>query len=115
MHIAAFIVLLSPLSLKAARWVDKAESTTLIAGGLVVLAFIAAMMQHLTGNILFEVVLGQLAKTIPAEAYAGIWTAVFFAYPVERSILIASAVLIGTPLIWTICKNPILRVRKQET
>jgi hypothetical protein len=111
MHIVAFAVLISPLGRKATQWVDSAK-TKFIGIGLAILTFIGIMMQHLMGNILFEVVLGQLTTTVPAGAYPGIWTTVFFAYPVERSILVVSAVLVGTPLIYIIKKNPFLRLGK---
>ncbi len=62
MHIAAFIVLISPLGHRAGQWV-KSE-TTLITAGFVILAFIGTMMQHLTGGILYEIVFGQLTHTV---------------------------------------------------
>jgi hypothetical protein len=96
MHIAAFVVL---LSFMAARWLQTVDYRK-IAFGVAIFAFIGTMIQHLTGNILFEVVLGQVTTSIPAVAYPGIWTTVFFVYPVERLILIISAVLVGTPLVY---------------
>ena len=66
--------------------------------GFAILAFIGTMMQHLTGGILFEVVLGQIAKTIPTVAYIGIWSTVFWIYPWERLALIIGAVLVGVPV-----------------
>lgn len=114
MHIVAFAVLLSPLGRKAAQWVDTAKQTKLIAIGLTILAFIGTMMQHLTGNILFEVVFGQIGNPpiIPTAAWPAEWALVALAYPIERLVLIISAVLVGTPLIWILNKNPILRPRK---
>jgi hypothetical protein len=114
MHIVAFVVLLSPLSRKAARWVDAALQPKLVGIGLVILAFIGTIMQHLTGNILFEFVFGQIGNPpiIPVGAWPGEWTLVVLAYPVERSILILSAFLIGTPLILILSKNPYLRNKK---
>ena len=114
MHLVAFAVLLSPLGLKAAEWVTDVKQTKLIAMGLGVLAFIGTMMQHLAGNILFEVVYGQIGNppVIPAAAWPVEWAAVVLAYPFERLLLIISAVLVGTPLIWILNKNPVLRPRK---
>ena len=62
MHIAAFIVLISPLGRKAGQWVESAKTATITAG-FVILAFVGTMMQHLTGGILYEVVLGQITHT----------------------------------------------------
>jgi hypothetical protein len=66
--------------------------------GFTVLAFIGTMMQHLMGGILFEVVSGQIAGTIPLASYPGIWTAVFYVYPWERLALIIGAVVVGVPV-----------------
>jgi hypothetical protein len=114
MHIVAFAVLLSPLGRKASQWVTTPKQTKQIAIGLTILAFIGTMMQHLTGNILFEVVYGQIGSPpiIPTAAWPAEWTLVVLAYPVERLVLIISAVLIGTPLIWILNKSPVLRPRK---
>ena len=115
MHIAAFIVLLSPLSLMAAKWVQKAITTKQIAAGLAILTFIGTMMQHLAGNILFELSFGMInPPIIPKAAWPAEWTAVMFAYPVERTVLIVSAVLVGTPLIYTVVKNRLIKIGKQE-
>jgi hypothetical protein len=83
--------------------------------GVAIFAFIGAMIQHLTGNILFEVVLGQVTDSIPAAAYPGIWTGVFLVYPVERLILIIVAILVGTPLLYLLNNTPALNPRKMTT
>ena len=73
-------------------------------------------MQHLAGNILFEVAFGQISPPIiPAAAWPAEWTAVMFAYPIERTILIICAVLVGTPIILTDNKKPIPKNRKTRT
>jgi hypothetical protein len=140
MHIAAFIVLLTPLARKAPKWVesvkqmktvDEVESTeqssprkilnsvkgTKYIIGLIVFAFIGTMMQHLTGNLLFEFVFGQVGNppVIPVEAWPTQWSLVVFAYPIERIILIAAAVLVGAPLIYTIVKNHLVNIGTQTS
>lgn len=107
LHIVAFILLLSPLSLMAAKWLQTVDYKKM-AFSVAIFAFIGAMIQHLTGNILFEVVLGQVVTSIPAAAYPGIWTSVFLVYPVERLILIIAATLVGTPLLYLLNKVPFL-------
>lgn len=114
MHIAAFAILLSPLSRMAGEWVRTLDLKK-ISMGIAILCLIGTMTLHLTGNILFEVIQGQLTSSIPAEAYSGIWTAVFFVYPIERIILIVSGVLVGTPLIWFINNNNLLRLGQKES
>lgn len=113
MHIVAFIVLLSPLGRKAGEWIKQektvekikrtkgyilARALTKLTIGFAVLAFIGTMIQHLTGGILFEVVLGQITQTVPASAYLGIWKVVFYIYPWERLALIIGAVVVGVPV-----------------
>jgi hypothetical protein len=140
MHIAAFVVLLTPLARKAPEWiesvkqiktVDKAAWTeqssprrtlnsvkgTKYIIGLIIVAFIGTMMQHLTGNLLFEFVFGQVGNppVIPIEAWPAQWSLVVFAYPIERTILIAAAVLVGAPLIYTIVMNNLVNIGKQQS
>ena len=96
LHIAAFIVLLSPLGRRAGKWV-KSSKTGTITAGFVILAFVGTMMQHLMGGILFEVVLGQIGGMNEA-AFATTWNIVFYVYPWERLALIIGAVLVGVPV-----------------
>lgn len=114
LHIVAFVILLSPLSLMAAKWLQTVDYRKM-AFGVAIFAFIGAMIQHLTGNILFEVVLGQLTTSIPTAAYPGIWTGVFLVYPVERLILIIAATVIGTPLLYLLNKTPVLNPKNIVT
>jgi hypothetical protein len=121
MHIAAFIVLLSPLGRKAGQWV-KSQNTATITAGFVILAFIGTMMQHLTGGILYEVVLGQLTHTVLVSAYPGIWNFVFYIYPWERLALIIGAVIVGVPVTRILIKtlfppetNPVSAVKLDAT
>src|SRR3990170_7463451 len=53
MHIAAFLVLLSPLGRRAGQWVETLKPKIATAG-LAILALIGTTMQHLMGNILYE-------------------------------------------------------------
>ncbi len=111
MHIVAFIILLSPLSLMAAKWLQTLNYRKVLAG-VALFAFMGAMIQHLTGNILFETVLAQPIGTIAPAAYPGIWTSVFLVYPIERLILIITATVVGTSLIYLLNRTPVLNPRK---
>jgi len=96
MHIAAFIVLLSPLGRRAGKWV-KSEKAATITAGFVVMAFVGTMMQHLMGGILYEVILGQIGGMSQA-AFTTTWNIVFYIYPWERLALIIGAVAVGVPV-----------------
>lgn len=63
------------------------------------LALIGTMMQHLMGNILFENILAQPIGYIERTAYPGIWSGIFFVYPIERFALAILAVVIGVPVV----------------
>jgi len=117
LHIVAFIVLLSPLGRKVGQWVESLKPA-LLAAGIALLAFIGTMMQHLMGNILYEVVLNQFYVVlgqdpiVPTTAYSGIWSLTFFLYPWERLMLTLLAVFVGVPLV-RVLKHTFFRSEKQ--
>ncbi len=118
MHIVAFIVLLSPLSRKAVQWVESLKPT-MLAAGIAILAFIGTMMQHLMGNILYEVILNQFyvffgqIPVVATTAYPGAWAFLLFVYPWERLMLIVLAVIVGVPVV-RVLKKTLLREEKQS-
>ena len=116
MHIVAFIVLLSPLGRNAGKWINSMKPTLMVAG-LAILAFIGTMMQHLMGNILYEVTLNQIyvllgqTPIVPASGYAATWAVVVFVYPWERLFFIILTVIVGVPIV-RILKNNIFLTEK---
>jgi len=114
LHIVAFLVLISPLGRKAGQWVETLKPKFLTAG-VAILAFIGTMMQHLTGNILTEVVLGQIVGSISPETFSTIiWPSAFLAYPIERILLVILSVVVGVPLVRTL-KKSLLPFQKQPS
>jgi len=117
LHIAAFIVLLSPLGRKAGQWIETLKPAFL-AAGIAIMAFIGTMMQHLMGGILTEVVRNQLyvvfgqQPILQSASFPITWSIVFFLYPWERLGLIILAVVVGTPLVRTL-KKSLLKPEKQ--
>lgn len=106
LHIVALIVLISPLGRKAVEWVSTLTATK-AATGITILFFIGTMMQHLTGNLLFETIMAHPIGGIPVEGYPDIWASIFFVYPIERATLVILGTIIGTPLL-RILKNTLL-------
>ncbi len=106
MHIVALVVLVSPLSFKAISNVKKFRIAYL-ALSLAVLAFIGTMLQHLTGNLIFQLVLGQPIGGYDVEKFHGLWNLIFYAYPVERIVLVIITVLVGVPLVRSLKKTVI--------
>lgn len=99
LHIVALAVLISPLGYKAGSWI-KSLKPAFIVVGVAILAFIGTMMQHLTGNILTEVVRTQLTGVMAPETLTTIvWPSVFVLYPWERLTLVVLSVVIGVPLV----------------
>jgi len=112
LHIVALLMLISPLGRKAGQWVETLKPKFLTAG-LAILAFVGTMTQHLTGNILTEVVLGQIVGSISPETFSTIiWPGAFLVYPLERTLLVALSVIVGVPLVRTL-KKSLLPFQKQ--
>ncbi len=80
----------------AATGVYKAKITKITAG-FAILAFIGTMMQHLTGNLLYETVFGSIGSLTMAD-FVSTWNIVFYTYPVERLVFIIGAVIVGVPV-----------------
>ena len=104
LHIVAFALLISPLTLKSVQWIQTLKAGYLTAG-VAILSFIGTMMQHLAGNLVFEIVLGQPIGGISLEGFRGIWAIAFFAYPVERTVLVIISVIVGVPLVRILKKS----------
>jgi hypothetical protein len=105
LHIVALVVLISPLGRKAGQWVETLKPKFLTAG-LAILAFVGTMMQHLTGNLLYEVVLGQILNVFsPSDFATTIWPGAFIVYPWERLVLVILSVVVGVPLVKTLKKS----------
>ncbi|MDD4325925.1 MAG: hypothetical protein PHC63_05805 [Candidatus Bathyarchaeota archaeon] len=104
MHIIALIFLISPISIKSIKNIRK-SNIAYLALSIAVLAFIGTMMQHLTGNLLFQFIFGEPIGGWNITNFHGYWVPIFFAYPIERIALVAIAVLIGTPIVKILKKS----------
>jgi len=98
LHIIALIVLLSPISFKAVSNVRK-SNIAYLALSIAIIAFIGTMLQHLTGNLLYQFTFGQPIGPFDAARFAGYWNLIFYAYPIERIVMVIIATLIGVPLV----------------
>ncbi len=90
MHLAALIVLVSPLSKDLALKLSSHQYARLVRP-VAVLAFTGTMIEHLTGGLLFATVVGKGALKF--------WPVIFVAYPIERTILVVGATLICATLL----------------
>lgn len=97
LHLIALLVLISPLSKKAAEWVNGASVVNL-APGVLILSFIGALTQHLVGGLLYEMVLGMFVGKAP-EVFRLVWKTIFWLYPFERTFIVVLSTVIGVPLV----------------
>lgn len=98
LHIAALIVLVSPIGLSAYKWTRTSIGGALVVGVLVTV-FSATMAQHLAGGILYELIVFPISNiTTPARAYF-VWSFLFYLYPVERFIITVVATIFGVSVI----------------
>lgn len=97
LHLIALMVLISPLSKKAADWVNGASLINL-APGVLILVFIGTLTQHLVGGLVYETVLGMFVGKAP-EVFRLLWNIVFWIYPFERMFIIALSTVVGVPLV----------------
>jgi hypothetical protein len=104
LHIIAFVVLISTLRSKAISWIGSLK-TSFLPWGLAIVAFIGTMMQHITGNLVFELTWGVPIGGLTAVGFQAIWTVAFFAYPIERAVLVLITVLVGVPLVRILKKS----------
>ncbi|MBS7644686.1 MAG: hypothetical protein QXR65_00045 [Candidatus Bathyarchaeia archaeon] len=103
MHSIALFLLASPISHRAAEWVDgKPYSRAPL--GIFLISLVGTMGQHLMGNLLYENIIGVIKGT-PASAFKPVWYAVFWIYPFERLALAALTTIIGVPLLKLIGKH----------
>src|SRR4029077_794291 len=98
LHIAALIVLVSPLGLSAYKWTKTSMGGTLFLGVLVTVLS-ATLAQHLTGGILYQLILFPTYKiTTTAKAYI-FWSFLFYLYPIERIIITAVTTVFGVSIL----------------
>src|SRR6266487_2568912 len=90
MHLAALMILVSPLSKGLAVRIGSHRYANLVRP-VAVLAFTGTMIEHLTGGLLFATVVGKGALKF--------WPVIFVAYPFERTILVVGATLICATLL----------------
>jgi hypothetical protein len=94
LHIIAWILLLSPLSMKSIDWMPGESERKRVAAACF-LSLIGTTAQHLTGTLLFASMAVPLMGMAP-KALVATWTAVFYTYPLERLAVILPAATVIT-------------------
>lgn len=104
LHLVALVLLVSPLGLNAYKWTKSYVGLPLILG-LLVVVLSATMAEHITGGILYELILFPTFKiTTAAKAYF-VWRVIFYLYPIERLIITAVTTVFGVSIIRVIRRS----------
>ena len=90
LHLVALAVLISPLSSKLATRLSSTNRAYVLLA-VTALAFTGTMIEHVTGGVLYALVIGRGALFA--------WPIIYLVYPIERAVLVAGAVLVCTPTI----------------
>jgi hypothetical protein len=86
LHIVAFVILISPLGFKAPTWIRSSNGVALALGvGVTILA--ATMGQHVTGGILYELILFPVIHITTLSRATFFWSFIFYLYPIERLVI----------------------------
>lgn len=98
MHIAAFVLLISPLTRSAVKNIYESADYVKNFLGVFVIVFVSVLYGHMAGSLVFEMVYFPLFAPL-REASSFSWKLVAFQYPVERIIMAFAATVIGVALI----------------
>jgi len=111
LHLVAIILLASPLASRSVRLFWDARSVNLLGISLL-FAFIGTMGQHIAGGLLTEISKGNIAGVFDAARFRVLWTAVFVAYPFERSIITIASGILATAVMRSLRLSIISQHRK---
>lgn len=96
LHVIALAILLSPVIARVPEWVIRNDARQLVA--VAALAFVGTMTQHLTGGLLYELVMGLVQGNSPAILRMN-WQIIFWLYPTERLVIIVISTIISVGLL----------------
>lgn len=86
LHFVALLVLISPLGFKAPKWIKSSKGAALVLGvGVTILT--ATMAQHVTGGILYELILFPVVHVTTLSRATFFWSFIFYLYPIERLVI----------------------------
>jgi len=90
LHIIALLVLISPLGFKTPKWIRSSKGGALVLG-VAVTILTATMAQHITGGILYELILFPVIHVTTLSRATFFWSFIFYLYPIERLVITAVA------------------------
>ena len=98
LHIIVLAALISPLGFKAPKWIRLSKGGGLALGvGVTILT--ATMAQHVTGGILYELILFPVIHITTFTKASFFWSFIFYLYPIERLVITTIATIFVVALL----------------
>jgi hypothetical protein len=114
LHIIAWVVLVSPMSMKSVAWISGGSEKKRVAAACI-LSLIGTTAQQLTGTLLYASMAVPLMGMTP-EALGAAWAAVFYAYPIERlAIILPAATVVTAAVVKAIQRARLFQTPNQTT
>jgi len=77
--------------------------------------FASTMTGHVAGSILYENVLGRINGVLTAQALAGNFEAIFYAYPGERTLFLVLGTAVAVPVLRALSRRPEAAPRPEKS
>ncbi len=97
LHMSALVILVSSLGLKRYKWTVMSTGRALVIGALLTVLS-ATLAQHLTGGILYELILFPVSHITSPSKASLFWSFIFYLYPIERTIITVVSTLLAVSL-----------------
>ncbi len=94
LHLVSLMALASAFALEAAGRLERMNP-----GYVAATVFASTMTGHIAGSIMFENVIVRINASLTPEALAGLWNAIFFAYPAERILFTVLGTALAVPVL----------------
>lgn len=104
-QLIGLIVLLSPLSSSAIGFIHNHRSLSSLTFAVAVISLISTLIGQITGTLMFEMMYWPTMIRGIESWRTGQWLPLTFVYPVERSLIMLLATMLGTSLIKAIKAN----------
>ncbi len=94
LHLVSLMALASAFALEAAGKLERMNLAYVAAT-----VFASTMTGHIAGSIMFENVIVRINASLTPDALAGLWNAIFFAYPAERVLFTVLGTALAVPVL----------------
>jgi len=101
-QLIGLIVLASPLTPLAINFKRKNDDLTRLSFSVGIICFVSTLIGQIAGSLMFELMYWPIIHSQVEYWRTAQWQFLTFVYPLERSIIVLVAILVGTPMIKTI-------------